>query len=207
MLTYGDVWLMKMSVLAGPDNSPPLLHMWPAPIPQSADAASPGTNSAFRQVPAGQEGGIYGLYLSDSDAFGGLLTVTITAQLGVVSLHGLGPWQRAAASQAAFNANIEDGAAEAIRGRQMALAEEKGSAARHVLCSAPGGYADEFMVEGPRFMHPQYTAATETLYYTVTRTAAAGESVAGATGVVRFDSPLVSYALLCSPMLTDADGC
>jgi hypothetical protein len=181
--------------------------MWPAPIPQSADASSPGTNSAFRQVPAGQEGGIYGLYLSDSDAFGGLLTVTITAQLGVVSLHGLGPWQRAAASQAAFNANIEDGAAKAIRGRQIALAEEKGSATRHVLCSAPGGYADEFMVEGPRFMHPQDTAATETLYYTVTRTAAAGESVAGATGVVRFDSPLVSYALLCSPMLSYADGC
>ena len=205
MVTYGDVWLMKMSVLAGPDNSPPLLHMWPAPIPQSADAASPGTNSAFRQVPAGQEGGIYGLYVSDTDAFGGLLTVTITAQLGVVSLHGLGPWQRAAASQAAFNANIEDGAAEAIRGRQIALAEEKGSATRHVLCSAAGGYADEFMVEGPRVIRPHDTAGTETVYYTVTRTAAAGEGVAGATGVVRLYTLIVTYAHVCSRMVTYGD--
>jgi hypothetical protein len=65
------------------------------------------------------QGAIYGLYVDDDDVFGGLLTVTIVVELGVVSLHGLGPWQRSPAARASFDDNILDNVGLQVRGRQV----------------------------------------------------------------------------------------
>jgi hypothetical protein len=46
--------LVNITVFAGPDNQPPVLHMWPAPSAASSTGVG-GDNEAHREVPAGEE--------------------------------------------------------------------------------------------------------------------------------------------------------
>jgi len=184
-----SICLINVTIFPGPDNQPPVLHLWPAP----ALASTTGIDSvkeAHREVPAGEEGAIYGLYVDDDDIFGGLMTVTIVAELGMVSLHSLGPWHRSAAARASFDANLLDGIGLQIRGQQVTIATEKGFSTRNLICTWPGGFADEFVVQGPLNAH-----------YTVRRNALPGETVAGATAVVR---PYTLLAGHCLPLHHDA---
>ena len=46
--------LVNVTVFPGPDNQPPVLHMWPAPSAASSTSVD-GVNEAHREVPAGEE--------------------------------------------------------------------------------------------------------------------------------------------------------
>jgi len=181
--------LINITVFAGPDNQPPVLHMWPFPAAASSSGVD-GAKEVLREVPVGEDGAIYGLYVDDDDVFGGLMTVTIVAELGGVSLRGLGPWHRSAAARASFDENLLDGVGLEVRGRQVTMTKEKGFYIRNLICTWPGGFADEFVVQGP--LEGLYTVRSNTL---------PGETVAGATAVVR---PFTLMAGHCLPLHHDA---
>ena len=181
--------LLNVTVFPGPDNQPPVLHMWPHPA-SAASTNVDGTPEAIREVPLGEEGAIYGLYVDDDDVFGGRLTVTIVAEIGAVSLRGLGPWSRSAAARASFDDNILDGVGLQIRGRQITMVKEKGFYTRSLICTRPGGFADEFLVQGP--LNGLYSVRSNTL---------PGQAIAGSTAVVR---PYTLLAGHCLPLHHDA---
>lgn len=181
--------LINVTVFAGPDNQPPVLHMWPYPAAASSSGVD-GLKEAHREVPVGEDGALYGLYVDDDDIFGGLMTVTIVAERGMISLNGLGPWHRSAAARASFDDNILDGVGLEVRGRQVSMMKEKGFYTRQVICTWPGGFADEFLVQGP--LNSIYTVRSNT---------PPGETVAGSTAVVR---PYVLAAGHCLPLHHDA---
>ena len=181
--------LINVTVFPGPDNQPPVLHMWPYPTAASSSGVD-GLKEAHREVPVGEDGALYGLYVDDDDIFGGLMTVTVIAQLGMVSLNGLGPWHRSAAARASFDENILDGVGLEVRGRQVSISKEKGFYSRHLICTWPGGFADEFVVQGP--LNGVYTVRSNT---------PPGSTVAGTTAVVR---PYTLLAGHCLPLHHDA---
>ncbi|EKX51148.1 hypothetical protein GUITHDRAFT_103068 [Guillardia theta CCMP2712] len=141
-----DHLLLNISIFPGPDNQPPSLFLWPEYL---SEPVLPYSGSvASRKVPLGTETAIFGLHVEDEDVYEGYLTVTVSSLLGKVSVHGFGSWLDSHPPSAAGKAG-EEGDAEWISGRQITSAEERGSFTRDVLCSLPGGFADEYRVQGP----------------------------------------------------------
>ena len=114
-----------------------------------------GVGAALRSVPAGVEAALYGLRVEDSDAYGAAVRLSVSTHIGLVSLHGLGPWNRAGPVAAVGRGGRPAAAALAaaggwaVRGRQVTTSGSKGDTIRNLVCSMPGGDADEFQVPAP----------------------------------------------------------
>ncbi|KAJ1484989.1 hypothetical protein T484DRAFT_1893330, partial [Baffinella frigidus] len=184
---------ITVELFEGAVNEAPRLTMWPENrgkrvLPTSLGAA------ASREVPLGVELALHGVYLEDSDALDGLMQVTITAEAGVLSLHGLGPWHAGGAGRTSFEENVRRHADETefeVWGQQLTTWTVRGYTTRNVLCTTAGGFSDEFQIEGP--------LAEE---YQVRRNSLAGEDPAGASPSVR---ALVLHAGHALPLSYEAE--
>lgn len=138
---------ISVTVFEGTDNLPPSFRMWPEGmglpfLPES------GVN-VTRVVPMGLEAALHGLQIDDHDAYDGALRVCMLADFGLLSLRGMGPWHRGDAAERAWYDDVKEAEGLAVEGRQVMLSFDKGLVKRSVVCVAPGGFADEYYVEGP----------------------------------------------------------
>ena len=153
---------ISVTVFEGTDNVPPSFRMWPEGrgLPYLPESGS----NVTRVVPLGLEAALHGLQIDDHDAYDGALRVCAVAEFGLMSLRGMGPWNRGDAAERAWYDDVKEAESLAVEGRQISLAFDKGIVKRDVVCVQPGGFADEYHVEGPIddhfFVHRRTLAGT-----------------------------------------------
>lgn len=140
------------SVFEGTDNLAPTFRMWPegSGLPVLPESGTTVT----RTVPMGLEAALHGLQIDDPDSFDGQIRVCAVVDLGLISVHGLGPWSRGNAAERAYRKGLEDASEITVEGRQITTMRERGAYTRNLICVTPGGFGDEYQVRDVKAPSP-----------------------------------------------------